>query len=134
MLAERSCDRRSFTSVLLKYMISLQKLIMVAPFSEDVKNELLQKVDTFDKEKEFTLINMCWDLISEWYHNEVDARYRQAMLEGAQEEGKYTKEYFDKIPDTVFNELMDKLKEAGSVEELQEVREKLTQLGGKAHE
>ncbi len=109
-------------------MITLQKLILVAPFSEEVKTELLSQVDTFTDAKKFELIDMCWVLISQWYQNEIRARYEIAMREMAEGKKSYTKEELAKIPDQLFDALVNKLQAASTVEDIQEVREKLADI------
>lgn len=109
-------------------MITLKKLITVAPFSEEVKTELLSKVDTLSDAKKFELTDMCWMLISQWYHNEIRARYEIATLEMAEGKKTYTKEELAKIPDQLFDELMNKLKEAATAEEIEEVRGKIATI------
>lgn len=106
-------------------MITIHNLITLAPFEEDVKTELLEKADTFDDGKKLELINMCWGLISQWYENEIQNRYNQALLEMAEGKKEYTKEDLAKISQDVFTELTNKLQGAVTEENLEEVREKL---------
>ena len=119
-------------------MIALQSLITLAPFEEEIKNELLAKVDTFDDGKKLELINMCWGLISQWYHNEIQHRYNLALLEIAEGKKEYTQEEMEKIPDVVFTEFTHKLQEVeqevATEEDLEEVREKLEDVTEKTQQ
>lgn len=109
-------------------MIAIQNLITLAPFSQEVKTELLKKVDSFSDDKKRQLIDMSWDLISQWYHDEVRHRYNEALLEMAEGKKTHTKEYLEKIPDHVFTEFTTKLEGLETIEDITEIRKKLTNL------
>lgn len=113
-------------------MITLQQLLTIAPFSEETRKELLEKSEHFSDAKEFEAEELCWGLISQWYHDEVDSRTKIAIQENAkqaveQPENQQFAE-IEKIPDKVFSELTAKLADASSTEEMQEVREKLAEI------
>lgn len=106
-------------------MITLHNLITVAPFSEDVRTELLEKEDSLSDGKKIDLINLCWDMIASWYEEEIRHRYEMALLEMAEGTKQYTQEDLDKISDDVFSELTRKLQASETAEDIKEVREKL---------
>lgn len=107
-------------------MISIQQLISVAPFSEEMKQELLTAVPALSDGKKFELEEMCWALISQWYQNELHARQEIAVLEMAEGKKTYPEDYFEKLPDEIFAEFVKKLSIEETKENLESVREKLT--------
>jgi hypothetical protein len=105
-------------------MITLRQLISVAPLSEEVKKELLAAAPTFSAGKVFEVEQLCWAMISQWYQNELSHRQETAVLEIAQ--GKtYAEDYFEKLPDMLYRELVEKLQEEETEENLEAVRAKL---------
>jgi len=109
-------------------MITLQKLISVAPFPEETKAELLSHVDRLEKERKLELEELCWSLISQWYQNELRGKQELATLEMAQGKKQYTKEDFKKMEEELFTDLVTKLDTQSSEEDLAEAREKLGAL------
>lgn len=109
-------------------MITVQSLITLAPFEEDIKTELLAKADTFDEGKKLELINMCWGLISQWYQSEIKHRHNLVLLEIAEGKKEYSEEELTKISKDVFSDLMGKLQETATEEDLEEVRDKLEDI------
>ena|SRR3989337_2169514 len=113
-------------------MMTLQKLITLAPFSTEMRKELLEKSEQFSDDKKFELEELCWGLISQWYHNEVASRSERAILEAATSELEDTQQGsskdISKIPDEVFAELIAKFDAASSEEEIEELREKLATI------
>lgn len=106
-------------------MIDLKRLLQVAPLSDNVKKEILEKADTFSPEKKFEFENLCWSLISQDYQNKLHFALQKATLEMAQGQKKYSQEDFKKIEDDLFSELIQKLNAANSQEQIDEIRKQI---------
>lgn len=106
-------------------MITLHKLITVAPFSEEMKRDLLRQEESLSPTKKVALEELCWALISQWYHNEIQARSEITALDMAKGESPMEKDDLSRIPEELLIELSKKLEAASSEEEIKELREKL---------
>jgi len=106
-------------------MITAKQLIQVAPFPQDTKQQLLDKADSFSKEKQFQVMETCWALISADYQNKLRFQMQKATLEMAKGEKTYSKEDFKKMEDDLFLELISKLNLLGNQEEIENVRREL---------
>ena len=106
-------------------MINVKQLIQVAPFSQDIKKELLEKADSFSADRKFELEETCWALISADYQNRLRFQMQQAALEMAKGEKTYSKEDFKKMEDDLFLELLNKLNAAGNEEQISKIKQQL---------
>ena len=106
-------------------MITAKQLIQVAPFPEDVKKQLLDKTDSFSKEKQFEVMETCWALISADYQNRLRSELEKATLEMAKGEKTYSKEDFKKMEDDLFLELTSRLDASGNQEQIDEIKKQL---------
>ena len=106
-------------------MINVKQLIQVAPFSQDIKKELLEKAESFSADRKFELEETCWALISADYQNRLRFQMQQAALEMAKGEKTYSKEDFKKMEDDLFLELVNRLTTAGNQEQIEEIRKQL---------
>lgn len=106
-------------------MIAVKQLIQVAPFPEDVKLELLEKVDSLTDGQKFDLEEKCWALISADYKNKLNFETQKRMYEMAKGEKTYLKEDFKKIEDNLFSELINRLNVTENQGEINKVRQQL---------
>ena len=106
-------------------MVNAKQLIQVAPFSEDLKRQLLEKADSFSQDKKFEVEQTCWALISAEYQNRLRFQMQKATLEMAKGEKTYSKEDFRKMEDDLFLELVNRLTTAGNQEQIEEIRKQL---------
>lgn len=106
-------------------MIGLKQLIQVAPFPEDSRKELLEKMESLSEDKKIELMETCWALISTQYQGKVQYELQKAMLEMAKGEKTYTKDDLSKIEDNLFLELTNRLQAAGSEDKIEEIRKQL---------
>ncbi|SRR5258708_26760931 len=109
-------------------MITLTQLISVAPFPSDTKEELLAQEETLSVDKKLQLEELCWQLISQWYQNELRAKQEMAVMEMTKGEKTYTKEDLQKMGDDLFEDLLKKVALHENEEDLSEAREKLNNL------
>lgn len=107
-------------------MITLEQLIIVAPFSDEMRKELLEKLDSLSESKRFELMDLCWETINLDYQNKLNYAMQKATLEMAHGQKNYSKEDFQKMENDLFDELIKKLESAGSKVAIEEVREKLS--------
>jgi len=106
-------------------MAYVKQLIQLAPFPQDIKNQLLEKADSFSPEKNFEVEEACWALISQQFQNELRAKMQEAAFATENGGKTYTKEDFKKMEDDMFSELVQKLEASNSEEKLAEIKEKL---------
>ena len=106
-------------------MITAKQLIQVAPFPEDVKKQLIDKADSFSKEKQFEVMETCWALISADYQNKLRFQMQKATLEMAKGEKTYSQEDFSKMEDDLFLELTNRLDVSGNQEQIDEIKKQL---------
>jgi len=111
-------------------MISKKTLISIAPLKEETKNDLLQKLETMEEEKQMAIVDLCWDLISSEFLTKLGFTRQNMMLEMASGEKTYTKEDFDKVEEDMFSELLQKLDAEGNDEKIDEVRKQLEEHSG----
>lgn len=109
-------------------MITLEQLIAVTPFSEEMRKEILEKLPTLSESQKFEMMDLCWQTINFEYQNKIDYAFQKATLEMAQGEKTYSKEDFRKMEDEIFDELVKKLAAAGTEVALEDVRQKLGQF------
>lgn len=106
-------------------MIDLKQLIHVAPFPENVKQEIFAKAPTFSFERKFEFETLAWSLISQEYQNKLQLALQLATLEMAKGEKQYTQEDLKKIEDNLFAELIQKLNAVDNQEQINEVRKQI---------
>ena len=106
-------------------MITVKQLIQVAPFPEESKKQLLEKADSFSPEKQFEVLETCWELISADYQNRLSSEIEKATLEMANGEKTYSQEDFAKMESDLFLELTNKLNASGDQEQMEEIRKQL---------
>lgn len=106
-------------------MITTKQLIQVAPFPEDVKNELLAKVDSFSDAQKFDLEEKCWALISADYKNRLNFEIQKRMHEMAKGDKTYSEEDFKKVEDDLFSELANRLKTTQNQDDINTIRQQL---------
>ena len=109
-------------------MITVSKLIQIAPFPEDVKKELLAAVPSFTPEKGYEVAETCWALISMDYQNKLQFRKQKLILDAAKENKAPDTAALQKIEDDLLAELTASIREASTEEELTEIRTKLSQV------
>lgn len=106
-------------------MIDLQQLILIAPFPEDTRADLLTKIPTFSDAQKRDLENLSWDLIRENYEEKISFESQNALTEVALGKKKADEVDLEKIENDIFNELTSKIDGINTQEQINEVREKL---------
>ena len=106
-------------------MITVKQLIQVAPFPEESKKQLLDKADSFSPEKQFEVMETCWELISADYQNRLSSEIEKATLEMAKGEKTYSKEDFGKMENDLFLELTNRLAASDNQEQIDEIKKQL---------
>jgi len=109
-------------------MVTVSKLIQIAPFPEDVKKELLTAVPSFPPEKEFEVAETCWALISMDYQNKLQFQKQKLILDAAKEKKVPDAAALKKLEDDLLSELTASIREVSTDEELTEIRTKLSQV------
>lgn len=107
-------------------MIDLKQLIQIAPFPEDSKKELMEKMESLSEDKKMELMETCWMLISTEYQGKLQHEIQKATLEMAQGDKNYTKDDLHKIEENLFLELTNRLQAVDSQEQIEKIRSKLS--------
>ncbi|RJQ24466.1 hypothetical protein C4577_07845 [Candidatus Parcubacteria bacterium] len=114
-------------------MITLKQLIQVAPFPEETKNELLQKAGTLSSDQVYELEDLCWTLISSEYQNKIRFEMQKNLLDSALNQ-KPSDFDIKKVEEKYLTELQQKFSATGTDEKLEDIREKLEEIGNKGPE
>lgn len=109
-------------------MIDLKQLIAVAPLSQEVKNDVLQKADSLTPDQKLDIERTCWDLIIQEYQNKIGLLREKSLLGNFDGSPTLSVEDVKKEEEKLFLELVQKLNAAETQEDIQEIREKLTQV------
>jgi hypothetical protein len=107
-------------------MIDLTQLIKIAPFSDEIKKQLLERVSTIEDDEKFKLVQGCWGLIAESYRQKIDFEMQRVALQAVKDNKPLDKKVFLEIEEKYFKELVNKLGGVETQEEINEVRERLT--------
>lgn len=107
--------------------IALTTLVKIAPFDEQVKKELLSKIDSFTSDQKLELSDLAWKYLSNLYQAKLAVMVENARLDEAEGKKYYTPNDFTEMEAKLLFEFAQKLDATKSGENLQEVREKLKQ-------
>ena len=105
--------------------MDLNNLINITPIPEEKKKELISLSETADKEKLLEIKDFCWDTLlanAELKKQELVTEYMIKVQKG---EAKYSDDEIKKIDEQVFNELNNKINDADTSTQMNEVRQKL---------
>ena len=105
-------------------MITIKQLITLAPYPPDVKQQLLEKAESFSPEKKFEVEETCWALISMEYQNKLQYEQQKAGLSAMTGAPSETPQV---VEERILRELVQKLEEENTEEALTEVRKKLSE-------
>ena len=106
-------------------MIDLNTLIQVAPYPEDVKNQLFEKVDTLNDDQKRELENLSWDLIVEEFENKISLDSQIALNELALGEKTSNEVDLEKLEDDYFKDLTTRLSSEDTKGKIEEIRSRL---------
>lgn len=62
-------------------MITLRSLVKAAPFDEETRNIIIEKIDKneLDENQKFQMSELCWDMIFTLYETELKVRIDAMM-------------------------------------------------------
>lgn len=106
-------------------MINLEQLITIAPFPDDTRQELVEKLPTISEDQKYELTQLAWSLISQEYQTKLQFQMQNAMTEMVEGKKTYTQADFRQMEKDAFNELVKKLDAAEDKEKIDEVRQQL---------
>lgn len=111
-------------------MIALQQLIEMAPFSEKVRIQLLEKLPTLTDGQKYELTNLCWESILQQMDNTMQVEEKKILYEAATADGVDMTEKIKTKEDEIFNAFgsklqthVDKADLTDALNELQEIKD-----------
>lgn len=107
-------------------MVNLITLAKVAPITEDLKKEILEKAASFPSAKTMEMEEYLWEIISADYQSRIDIEKQKYLTEVESGNRKYSKDEFEKIDNNFYQELAKKLNAADDSEKIDQIRQKLT--------
>lgn len=107
--------------------VTLKTLIEIAPFDNQTRSQLLEKLDSLTEDQKFRLSSACWTSLAAKFESQYKARAAQLLIEAQQGTKKLNQDDFKKIEDELYSEFAKLLKSAQSDEEILEVRNQLKQ-------
>ena len=105
--------------------IDLKSLVRAAPFDDKTRQEILSKFDKLSDDQKFKIQETCWAGLANQYQNRLAHEMNRMILEMAQRKGLYSQKDFTEMQTKLYHDFAEKLRAAGTEEELTEVREKL---------
>lgn len=109
-------------------MITLNQLITVAPFSDDVRQQLLASIPTLTEERQQELAGICWDAILKLYQANYDFTLQEDSLKAATTQDASQMRSGQEVEDALVLDLQKKFTEVGAQVELHEIRHELKTL------
>lgn len=108
-------------------MVTLKSLIIVAPFSEEKRKEILDKLEKneLSDDQKYQFSSLCWDMILQLYQYELQLKVESMLKEIAEGTKNYSKNDFQEEKAKLIYRLSTELNSAESEEALEEVRKKL---------
>lgn len=109
-------------------MIGVVELIRVAPFPEEARGDLLEKVTSMSPEQRFGLGMESWALVSQERQNALAEKQQQAALAMAKRGTQYASGDFQRMEGDLFGDFQDQLMGAKATATLGGVREELKEI------
>lgn len=106
-------------------MISIKSLVLNTPFDEEIKNKLLNDLETMSSQNKLELEMLCWQTLAEVTVLKFKKEQAKLMYEVSQGKRKYNANDFTETKVRIYHELATKLELGQSVDALDEVRKKL---------
>ena len=107
--------------------LTLDQLIKISPFPEDVKQEALQKVPSMTPGQKFEFEQKCWDSLADI----IDAKKRfkvEALIAKGAKEGLEDKIDVGAIEDEVIGELLKKIETVTTDDHMASIQQDLQQM------
>lgn len=108
-------------------MITLQQLIQVTPFTDEMRQEILQQIDTLDENQKYELTDLCWATLIQEAQNKLAAEIQNQTLNTTLS-GNPTIPSPQEIENKILEDLIHKFEAQDSDEKINEIREKLHEL------
>ncbi len=105
--------------------ISLKTLLIASPMSQDLKDQLLTKLDSLTDDQKLQLSIGCWQALAQLFDTRYKARVAQALAEIREGKKQYSQEDLQKIEADLYREFAQTLNSAQTEEEIQQVRQEL---------
>lgn len=105
--------------------VTLMSLIKVAPFPEDQKKLLLEKMDQMTDQDKFELTDAAWQALAIQYFGKLKAECQRLNGEAVANNKPLNPNDFEEIEAKLLHEFTQKLEAAESQESIEEVRQKL---------
>lgn len=107
--------------------ISLDQLIKITFLDEATKKEALEKLPTLTDDQKNRLEQICWENLQEWFAIKFDEEKEKMITEMALGDDEYKPEDFEIAKDKILTELLTKISEVKTNDELAQVKQELKQ-------
>jgi hypothetical protein len=106
-------------------MIKFSALIKLAPFPEDMKEDLISKEGQMSEDQKFRLSETAWQAISAQYQAKLQKTINDMMLEMANGQKNYSQNDFQEVKTKLYYEFSQLLSDSKDNQDLEEVKRKL---------
>lgn len=108
-------------------MVTLTSLFKVAPFDEETRKTVLDKLakNELSDSQKLQFSSLCWEMIAKLYETELALKIQDMMREVAEGTKTYTKSDYKEEEVRLVHRFATELEAANSQESLEEVRKKL---------
>lgn len=108
--------------------LNAKQLLKILPISEEIRNDVLNKFDSFSEDQKLTLRKLCWTMFFQLLNDQTNYEFQKALLEIKDKKRGLEKNTYQKIEDQVFNQLKQKLLIHADKSAVADVRNKLQQF------
>lgn len=105
--------------------ITLANLINIAPFPEDQKKQLIEKIDLMTDQDKFDITNAAWAGLAVQYFGRLKAEHQRIMDEAIENKRKFNPNDLLEAEARITYEFACKLDSAESENSIEEVRKQL---------
>lgn len=105
--------------------LNLKQLVQIVPLEEKIKQQVLEQEDNLTAGQKYKISKICWRLLETIFITRVKQKKQEMIKEIAAGTASYEKEDFKRIEDEVLADILIKLDEVKSQEELAEIKNKI---------
>jgi hypothetical protein len=110
--------------------LTLQQLINICFLEDDIKKDAITKLPTMTDDQKSRLEEICWENLNDWFVIRYEEEKNKMLLQMAEKDAEYTPDDFEAVKDKLLTELLTKISEVKTNDELvavkQQLKEKLT--------
>lgn len=108
--------------------ITTKDIVKNLPLPEELKNELLTNLDSYDPDVKFKIVQALWDTYTALYYLKLEENMRLAFYKAQQNQEKLNKDFYKKIRKQTQQDLQTDLAGLKTSSELSSIRQKIEKL------